>query len=97
MAGGANLICFTTGRGSAFGCKPVPTIKLASNNEIFARMGDDIDLNCGTIVTGEASVQQVGEEIFQHILAVASGRKTLSEDLGYGHNEFNPWKLGATV
>ena len=97
VASGANMICFTTGRGSAFGFKPVPSIKLASNTALYEKMRDDIDINCGTIVTGECSVQECGQQIFNEILAVASGRKTVSEDLGYGHNEFNPWKLGATV
>lgn len=97
VASGANIICFTTGRGSAFGFKPVPSIKLASNNELYERMRDDIDINCGEIITQRLTVEECGKEIFARILAVASGEKTMSEDLGYGHNEFNPWKLGATV
>ncbi len=97
VASGANIICFTTGRGSAFGFKPVPSLKLASNSELYAKMRDDIDINCGEIISGNLSVEACGEQIFARILAVASGEKTVSEDLGYGHNEFNPWKLGATV
>jgi altronate hydrolase len=97
VASGANVICFTTGRGSAFGFKPVPSLKLASNNELYAKMRDDIDINCGEIISGDLSVEQCGQRIFERILATASGEKTVSEELGYGHNEFNPWKLGATV
>lgn len=97
VASGANIICFTTGRGSAFGCKPVPSLKLASNSELYAKMRDDIDINCGEIISGNVSVEQCGQQIFARILAAASGEKTVSEDLGYGHNEFNPWKLGATL
>ncbi len=97
VASGANVICFTTGRGSAFGFKPVPSLKLASNNELYAKMRDDIDINCGEIISGNLSVEQCGQHIFARILATASGEQTVSEELGYGHNEFNPWKLGATV
>lgn len=97
VASGANVICFTTGRGSAFGFKPVPSLKLASNNELYEKMRDDIDINCGEIISGNISVEQCGQQIFARILATASGEQTVSEELGYGHNEFNPWKLGATV
>lgn len=97
VASGANVICFTTGRGSAFGFKPVPSLKLASNNALYESMKDDIDVNCGDIITGKSSVQAVGQQIFEAILMTASGQKTQSEELGYGHNEFNPWRLGATV
>lgn len=96
VAGGANVLCFTTGRGSAFGCKPVPSIKLATNSELYARMEDDMDINCGDILEG-ISLEQKGAEIFQHILEVASGRKTKSEVLGYGDNEFAPWQVGAVM
>lgn len=96
IASGANIVCFTTGRGSAFGCKPVPSIKLASNSALFERQRDDIDINCGEIIDGQ-SVQACGESIFEAILKIASGEQTKSEDLGYGHNEFNPWKIGAVV
>ncbi|TXS91722.1 UxaA family hydrolase [Parahaliea aestuarii] len=97
VASGANVICFTTGRGSAFGFKPVPCLKLASNQRLFDRMGEDMDINCGDIVSGDSDVQRKGEEIFERVLAVASGERTASELLGYGDNEFNPWKIGATV
>lgn len=97
VASGANVICFTTGRGSAFGFKPVPSIKLASNSALFEKMREDIDLNCGEIINGTQSVEDCGALIFAEVLAVASGQKTQSELLGYGDNEFNPWKLGATV
>jgi altronate hydrolase len=94
IASGANLICFTTGRGSMFGAKPVPSIKLASNTPMYTRLCNDMDINCGVVVDGEASVEQLGESIFQEILRVASGRKTKSEELGLGDNEFVPWQLG---
>jgi altronate hydrolase len=97
VASGATLIAFTTGRGSAFGCKPSPSIKLSSNTEIYRRMRDDIDLDCGPIAEGEATVQQKGAEILDYLLEVASGRHTKSEELGYGIAEFVPWMLGATM
>ncbi|TCZ64341.1 UxaA family hydrolase [Roseicella aquatilis] len=97
VAGGANLLCFTTGRGSVFGCKPTPSIKLATNTPMYERMQDDMDVNCGTIVTGEESVQQVGERIFQLMLATASGQRTKSEAFDFGAAEFAPWVLGATM
>ncbi|TXS96079.1 altronate dehydratase [Parahaliea maris] len=97
VASGANVICFTTGRGSAFGFKPVPCLKLASNQRLYDHMGEDMDINCGDIVTGDSDVQRKGEEIFRRVLAVASGERTASEQLGYGDSEFNPWKIGATV
>ena len=97
IASGANVVCFTTGRGSAFGCKPAPSIKLASNTALFQRQQDDIDINCGEIITSQLSVAQCGEVIFKEIIRIASGAQTKSEELGYGHNEFNPWKIGAVV
>ena len=97
VAGGANVLCFTTGRGSAYGNKPVPSLKLATNSDIFARMTDDMDINCGDIVDGEMTVEEKGREIFEAILTVASGEKTKSEALGYGDNEFVPWQVGATM
>jgi altronate hydrolase len=97
VASGANVVCFTTGRGSAFGFKPVPSIKLASNTPLYQRMKEDIDINTGGILDGEYTLQECGEQIFKEILAIASGERTKSEDLGYGDNEFNPWKIGATV
>jgi altronate hydrolase len=94
IASGANLICFTTGRGSMFGAKPVPSIKLASNTPMFERLKGDMDINCGVVVDGLATVDQMGRTIFEEILRVASGRKTRSEELGLGDNEFVPWQLG---
>jgi altronate hydrolase len=97
VASGATMIAFTTGRGSAYGCKPSPSIKLSSNSEVYARMRDDIDLDCGTIATNEATIEQKGEEILNYLLEVASGRKSKSEDLGYGGAEFVPWQIGAVM
>jgi altronate hydrolase len=97
VAGGANLICFTTGRGSAFGAKPAPSIKLSSNTKTYLRQLEDIDINCGEILDGTASLPDTGEKIFRKILAVASGEKTKSEEQGYGENEFVPWVIGATM
>ncbi len=97
VAGGANVICFTTGRGSAFGGKPAPSIKLSTNSATYLRQMEDMDINCGEILDGTASLVEMGERIFQKILAVASGEKTKSEELGYGENEFVPWVIGATM
>ena len=97
VAGGANLICFTTGRGSAYGCAPSPSLKLATNNALWARQEEDMDINCGTVIDGSESVEQLGERIFLEMLAAASGRKTKSELHGYGQNEFVPWALGAVM
>jgi altronate hydrolase len=96
-AGGANLICFTTGRGSVYGCKPSPSIKLATNTPLYERMTDDMDINCGEIVDGTVSVQDKGREIFELMLRVASGEPTCSEALGMGNDEFVPWQLGAVM
>lgn len=97
VAGGANVLCFTTGRGSVFGCKPTPSLKLATNSSLYRRMTDDMDINCGTIVDGEETIQESGRRIFDLILATASGQKTKSEILGIGDDEFEPWKIGATM
>jgi altronate hydrolase len=97
VAGGANLLCFTTGRGSVFGMKPTPSIKLATNTAMYERMVDDMDVNCGTILNGEESVAQCGERIFQLMLRVASGDRTKSEGYDFGSSEFAPWTLGATM
>ncbi|HVC54105.1 MAG TPA: altronate dehydratase family protein [Stellaceae bacterium] len=97
VAGGANVICFTTGRGSVFGCKPVPSLKLATNTPLYRRMEDDMDINCGPIADGEASVAEMGERIFRLVLDTASGQKTKSEQLGFGDDEFTPWVLGAVM
>jgi altronate hydrolase len=96
VAGGCNLLCFTTGRGSAYGCKPTPSIKLATNHDIYRRMLDDMDIDCGDILDG-VSIEAKGQEIFDSMLRVASGEKTKSELLGYGDNEFVPWQIGATM
>ncbi len=96
VAGGCNVLCFTTGRGSAYGCKPTPSIKLATNHDVYRRMEGDMDINCGDILDG-VSIEQKGAEIFATILRVASGEKTKSELLGYGDNEFVPWQIGATM
>jgi altronate hydrolase len=96
VAGGANVLCFTTGRGSAYGCKPTPSIKLATNSEIYRRMIDDMDINCGDILDG-ASIAGKGQEIFDAILRVASGERSKSEVLGYGDAEFLPWQIGAVM
>ncbi|HEX3967176.1 MAG TPA: altronate dehydratase family protein [Edaphobacter sp.] len=97
VAGGANVICFTTGRGSVFGCKPTPSLKIASNTTLYNRMSDDMDINCGTIVDGDESVEQAGQRIFEALLAMASGKLTRSEVLGFGEEEFQPWLQGATL
>ncbi|EFF73153.1 UxaA family hydrolase [Achromobacter piechaudii] len=97
VAGGANLICFTTGRGSAYGCAPAPSLKLSTNTALWQRQSDDIDINCGEVVDGAQSVAQMGERIFQLMLQTASGRRTRSEEHGYGQNEFVPWQLGAVM
>jgi len=96
VAGGANVLCFTTGRGSAYGCKPVPSIKLATNNELYARMTDDMDINCGDVIDG-VPLEVKGREIFEAILAISSGKPSKSELLGYGRNEFVPWQIGAVM
>ena len=93
VAGGAQVVVFTTGRGSCFGCKPSPTIKVATNTPLYERMSDDMDLNAGTILEGE-SVEQVGQRVFEKIIATASGEPTLSERQGIGDEEFCPWQPG---
>ncbi len=97
VAGGANLVCFTTGRGSVFGCKPAPSLKLATTTQLYERMGDDMDFNGGTVLDGEATVSELGDVLFGEILATASGRRTKSEELGFGDEEFRPWQLGAVM
>jgi altronate hydrolase len=97
VAGGANVICFTTGRGSVYGCKPAPSLKLATNSRLYQHMEEDMDVNCGTIVDGVETLEQVGERIFRLILETASGKKTKSELLGFGEDEFAPWVVGATM
>ena len=90
------MLCFTTGRGSAFGCKPTPSIKLATNTDIYQRMIDDMDINCGDVLDGVSDRRQ-GRGDFRHTPEVASGERTKSEDLGYGDAEFVPWQIGAVM
>ena len=97
VAGGANMICFTTGRGSVYGCKPAPSLKLATNSRLYRQMTDDMDINCGEILDGEASIAELGERIFKLILETASGRQSRSEAHGFGAEEFVPWTLGAVM
>ena len=97
VAGGANIICFTTGRGSVYGCRPVPSIKLATNTEMYDRLKDDMDINCGIALDEDVSIETLGEQIFHHILEVASGKKSKSETFLMGDNEFIPWQLGAVM
>ncbi|MEY2657537.1 MAG: hypothetical protein RL442_1356 [Pseudomonadota bacterium] len=97
VAGGANLICFTTGRGSAYGCAPSPSLKLATNNTLWKRQSEDIDINCGDIVDEGVSIEAKGREIFQAILDCASGKPSKSEQHGYGQQEFVPWQVGAVM
>jgi altronate hydrolase len=95
VAGGANLVCFTTGRGSVFGCKPAPSIKLATNSRC-SRMEDDMDVNCGTILDGDETVQQCGQRIFDLMLR-RLGRADQERSFDFGAPEFAPWVLGATM
>jgi altronate hydrolase len=97
VAGGANVVCFTTGRGSAFGCAPVPSLKLATNTPLYEHMSDDMDINAGGIADGTTTVEELGEQIFQRVLAVASGEPTKSEAMEYGEEEFVPWHLGTVM
>ena len=97
VAGGANVVCFTTGRGSVFGCKPVPSIKLATNTAMYKHMSEDMDINCGLVVDGEKNVPEMGQEIFDVILKIASGEQSKSEALGFGGDEFVPWQIGAIM
>jgi len=97
VAGGANMICFTTGRGSAYGCAPSPSLKLATNSALWKKQEEDMDINCGEIIDGNASVQEMGQRIFELVLATASGELSKSEQHGYGQNEFVPWQVGAVM
>jgi altronate hydrolase len=96
VAGGCTIVCFTTGRGSAFGFKPSPSIKIASNSELYGRQEPDMDIDAGRALQG-VSLAEVGAEIFEKILAVASGTRSKSEAAGIGEEEFNPWILGAVL
>ncbi|HEY1707184.1 MAG TPA: altronate dehydratase family protein [Rhizomicrobium sp.] len=97
VASGATMIAFTTGRGSAYGCKPSPSIKLSSNTAVYERMKDDIDIDCGQIASGKATIEEKGGEILDYLLEVASGKQSKSEELGYGGAEFVPWQIGAVM
>ena len=97
VAGGANLICFTTGRGSTYGCKPTPSLKLASNTPMFTRMSLDMDFDCGGVVDGRQTIQEAGAALLQLMVATASGQRSKSEDNGLGDNECLPWQLGAVM
>jgi altronate hydrolase len=97
IAGGANVICFTTGRGSVCGFKPVPTLKLATNSEMYGRLEGDMDINCGLIMDGKISLQKMGEMIYEAIIETASGEKTKSERHGFGDSEFVPWQIGPVL
>lgn len=94
VASGANVIAFTTGRGSCYGCVPAPSLKLATNTPMFERMEDDMDINCGRIIDGDATIQQMGDIIFDRIIRLASGEASKSEALGVGEDEFQPWNIG---
>ncbi|MBK9951965.1 MAG: altronate dehydratase [Candidatus Competibacteraceae bacterium] len=97
VAGGANLVCFTTGRGSAYGCQPTPSLKLATNTALWQRQEEDIDLNCGEIVDGTTTIAELGARIFQRMLDCASGQPSKSELHGYGQNEFVPWPISVVT
>ena len=97
VAGGANLICFTTGRGSAYGCAPSPSVKIATNSALMRRQADDMDLDCGTVLEGTATIPELGATLFQLLLDTASGRRSRSETHGYGQNEFVPWQIGVVT
>lgn len=97
VAGGANLICFTTGRGSAYGCAPSPSLKLSTNSALWRKQEDDMDINCGEIIDGSSTVAEMGQRIFELVLATASGSPSKSEKHGYGQNEFVPWQVGAVM
>lgn len=94
-AGGCNMIAFTTGRGSAIGFPTIPVIKIATNSNTYRRMQDNMDVNAGAIADGERTIQEVGRDVFDLMLEVASGRKTCAERLG--HQEFVPWRIGPVM
>jgi galactarate dehydratase len=95
IAGGCNLVAFTTGRGSVSGYKPAPCIKIATNTPMYEHIKEDMDINCGTIVDGTETIEEAGRRIFEFVIETASGRKTASEAFDYGDNEFVPWQVGA--
>ncbi len=96
IAGGANLIAFTTGRGSCFGAKPTPSIKLATNSALYKKMYEDMDINCGLVIDGDKDIEEMGKIIFEEFISFASGKKTKSEILNLGRHEFAPWQIGIT-
>jgi altronate hydrolase len=97
VASGANVLCFTTGRGSVYGCKPAPCLKLATNTPLFEHMSEDMDIDCGVLLSGKTDLQALGEQIFRRVLEVASGSQTKSEEFGFGENEFQPWRIDAVM
>ncbi len=97
VASGANIICFTTGRGSCFGFKPAPSIKIATNTNMYNKLKEDMDINAGTIMDNQKTIEEVGQDIFNKIISVASGEKSKSEINNYGDDEFNPWIIDPTL
>ena len=97
FAAGANIVCFTTGRGSVYGCKPSPSLKLATNSTMYRHMEEDMDINCGVVVDDGVSIREMGSRIFDRLLEVASGSRTKSEAQGFGDDEFIPWQIGAVM
>jgi len=97
VASGSNVICFTTGRGSCFGFKPAPSLKIATNTNMYNKLEEDMDINAGVIMDGESDIKEIGEKIFNYIIETASGKLSKSEINGYGDDEFNPWVIGAII
>jgi altronate hydrolase len=97
IASGCNVVVFTTGRGSAFGSKPAPTIKVATTSELATKMSEDMDIDAGTVLSGAETTEDVGRRIYDRILAVASGERSKSEAQGLGDYEFVPWQIGAVM
>jgi arabinonate dehydratase len=97
VASGGNVLCFTTGRGSVYGCKPAPCIKLTTTTALYERMKEDMDIDCGVLLSGKTTLQKLGQQIFKRVLEVASGEKSKSEEFGFGDNEFTPWRIGAVM
>jgi altronate hydrolase len=97
IAGGANIVCFTTGRGSVFGSKPAPCLKLSTNTDLYRRMSGDMDVDCGRILSEGVSIEEMGHDVFELIVATASGRRSKSEEFNFGDEEIQPWRIGATM
>lgn len=97
VASGGNVMCFTTGRGSVYGCKPAPCLKLTTTTALYERMKEDMDIDCGVLLSGQVTLQTLGQQIFRRVLEVASGSKSKSEEFGFGDNEFTPWRIGAVM